>query len=93
MTARRGVLPTCCGASPFRCGSGIWGEQVCGQIRQKDCRRQGQADQAKRLPKAGANESCKKTSENGWKKSGGRAGGAAVMLHGQDNVDKKVKAL
>lgn len=51
------------------------------------------ADQAKRLPKAGANESCKKTAESGQIKSGGRAGGAAVMLHGQDNVDKKVKAL
>ena len=63
------------------------------QIRQKDCRRQGQADQAKRLPKAGANESCKKTAESGQIKSGGRAGSAAVMLRGQDNVDKKVKAL
>ena len=35
----------------------------------------------------------KKTAESGQIKSGGRAGGAAVMLHGQDNVDKKVKAL
>ena len=63
------------------------------QIRQKDYRRQGQADQAKRLPKAGANESCKMTAESGQIKSGGRTGGAAVMLRGQDNVDKKVKAL